>query len=776
MAFRRSSWFAFGVLILALKPLIILANNVHTQVHTNLLPPKGLEASVVKATPNYLSAAKPMTGNGVKGCFNPIAYGADPTGVSDNSAAFTKTYTAACAKNNGTVCIPSGTYNFYAPWLAMCASSHQGYTPDIVGAGKTSTILLNNIGAAIGGGPLLELASPLVVSSFGGSATLIQPGLTGSGGNSFNTGTNHALFNIDQMLGDQALNGKSQLDIQAIFNTNTNTAVEYLVSSDGSATPVAIGCNFTGPNSSWSCKGAIGLALGSDGKLYASINTSVTGWTGPSSLHSASAVGTATTVYAELSYDGANVRLFHGALGAANSTEDAKVAQTGRIKQRTDENLALLVQPQYWGLVNPQNFWQGKVDSIAISTVARCVNDAGCAIPNTKVVGDANTLLLENWGNVSNLPLVRPEYTNGQATDTNTKQSWMAMYNESLGNSSGNQPTIRDFGIGGGTVGIHGNVVSPHIERLNMALGSARPLYGIMLDLISDYSSSIDNVVMSNGVLPIEDSGIDFLTNLSITCGVACIETAGSSIKDALLLPPASTQWGIILSSPESLDDIILDTENGGAFTVIQVSNMNGNRHAGFGITNSAIFSWGVGKAPITLDGNYGRINIATTELAHGTGVTGPFVDVTSGKQTTDASGITFTNNQYDLKAEPTDIAGNSYVSATDNLGAVVKYAVVGGGSTRQTILNGTTSGTAVWSMPGEGSSYKDFIVNLAAYLNNSVTSQTITYPVTFRVNPGSVQTLTGSCAGIRTNATTLTFPNTMGGGSLTGICEVRGY
>jgi hypothetical protein len=721
--------------------------------------------------------ADPLNGQCVDGCFNPIAYGADPTGASDNSVAFTNTYAAACRQNNGTVCLPVGQYKFLAPWLAMCPSSHSGYTPSIVGAGATASVLINAIGVfgIGGGGPLLEIAGPTVVSSFGGAATLISAGLTGSGGNSFNWGPRGtppaALFNLDQILGDQALNGRSQLDMEVIFNTTTNSANEYMISSDGSATPIADGCNFVGPNGSWTCKGAASISLGSDGKLYGSINTSVTGWTGPSLLHSASAVGAGSNQLVELSYSGSFVRLYHGPLGGT-STMDAKVAQTGTVLQRTDENLVVGAMARYWSMVEPTNFWQGKMDSVRISTVARCTSDSGCAIPSAKLAGDSSTLIIENWTNVSNLPLVEPEYINGFATDTNLKQAWMAMYNEGLGNSAGNSPVLRDFGISGGQVGIHVNVVSPHIERLNLAFGSGAPKYGIMLDLPSDYSSTIDNVVMSSGVIPIVDEGgIDAFTRLSITCGVACMETIGSSIRDALLLPPSSTRWGIILSSPTSLDDIILDTENGGAFTVIQASNMNRNRLPGFGLTNSFIAAWGAGQAPVTLDGQYGRINIGTAELAHGTGVTGPMVNVTNGRQGASSS-IIFENNSYDLRGEPSDIAGNSYVSATDNLAAPVTYAVVGGGSTRQTTLTGTTDGTVVWSMPGEGSSSKRFVGHYIGYKNAAGQPQTITYPVAFSVAP-KISINDGPPAA--TSTTVLTLPASMES-PVTGWITVEGY
>jgi len=256
------------------------------------------------------------------------------------------------------------------------------------------------------------------------------------------------------------------------------------------------------------------------------------------------------------------------------------------------------------------------------------------------------------------------------------------------------------------------------------------------------------------------------------------MELVGTDVKDAILLPSSSNLWGTIISSGCHLDDVIDDTENGGLGIPLQMSDMGDTSPPNAEISSSEFQSFGNGVPVIQIDGAYQALSTRNSQLLHGAaGQVGPIVDASKAIQSsTITAGITFDNNTYEGHPEPSDTAGDSYVSATDLNGAVVQYAVVGGGSTRQTTLTATTSGSAVWSMPGEGSSNKDFIVNLAAYLNSTGASQTITYPVAFRVNPASVQTLTGSCTGITTNATTLTFPNTMGASALTGLCEVRGY
>jgi hypothetical protein len=251
------------------------------------------------------------------------------------------------------------------------------------------------------------------------------------------------------------------------------------------------------------------------------------------------------------------------------------------------------------------------------------------------------------------------------------------------------------------------------------------------------------------------------------------MELVGTSVRDAILLPPARTQWGIILSSGSHLDDIILDTENGGAFTVIQMSDMANTTPPSLELSSSEIQSWGAARMPITVDGLYQSITITNTQMIHGGGITGPFIDAASGQQTsTLTSGISFQNDTFDGKPEPTDIVGNSYVSATDRLGSVVQYAVVGGGSTRQTTLAGTTAGTFVWSMPVEGSSYKRFVGHYTGYNNTSATAQTVTYPVPF-TQPPKIASNDGPSGS--TSATALTLPASMAT-PVTGWIIVEGY
>lgn len=679
---------------------------------------------------------------GDNGCINPVdpEYGADPTGATDSSPAFNAAELAACTQRsavlgitgNSPICVPAGNYTFYSPILSLCSP-----TPSLFGAGKLQTIFINEVGRAVtGGGPLLELDGASTVSSFGGPSVLIQPGLTGGGGNSFNWGTNAAIFDLNDMLGDRPLNGLAAFDVQVILTTTTNSHVEYAIDDDGGATTLKEGCsNTAGPNSSYTCKGAFSLSIGSDGKLYGSINTSVTGWTGPASLKSASAIGTNTTILAELSYDGTNVRMFHGTLGST-STEDAKVAQTGTLVEGTDKDLTLGGQSRYWRMIEPDAFWQGKMDSVLISNVAGCTNDSGCAIANAKLTGNSNSVLLENWSHVSNLPLVEPEYINGSLLGGSVAaQSWMAMYNYGLGNSGGNYPSIEGFSIGGGTVGIHATAVSPHIAHIDMQGSGIRgPEYGIMLETPSDYDSKIDDVQMIDPVLPIDAAaGIIAITRVSPTCGVACIESCGGSIKDALLLPPSSTQWGIIACGQVLLSNVIWDTENGGTDVALQLSNMLQPSSPMVEVDGSDLVSAGSGVPPIAIDGQYQTLQVKNSFLSHTSG-TGVMVDLTDAQANgTGTSGIDFNNDAYDLHTFPS--GGNSYVSATDNTGNPVGYSVTSTGVPK--VISGT-AGNATCAPAYLGTS-KQYTCNLNGYQETS-TAQTYPFPIPFTTYPSVVE------------------------------------
>ena len=89
--------------------------------------------------------------------------------------------------------------------------------------------------------------------------------------------------------------------------------------------------------------------------------------------------------------------------------------------------------------------------------------------------------------------------------------------------------------------------------------------------------------------------------------------------------------------------------------------------------------------------------------------------------------------------------------------------------TTTQHTINGSSSGTVVWSMPFQGSSYKKGVVYFNA-MNDAGTS--ITYPTAFTKTP-FVYGASSCTAVATTNTTTLTISATSG---VSGFLFIEGY
>ena len=118
-----------------------------------------------------------------------------------------------------------------------------------------------------------------------------------------------------------------------------------------------------------------------------------------------------------------------------------------------------------------------------------------------------------------------------------------------------------------------------------------------------------------------------------------------------------------------------------------------------------------------------------------------------------------------------TGTAGNSAVIHVEaDSGATTNNAIEAVGASQfagainpniaQTTLSGTTSGNVVWSEPLQGSADKKFVAHAAAYVNNTVTNQTITYTTPFTVTPTIVTNDTGLTVTTTTTTLTITAPN----------------
>ena len=89
------------------------------------------------------------------------------------------------------------------------------------------------------------------------------------------------------------------------------------------------------------------------------------------------------------------------------------------------------------------------------------------------------------------------------------------------------------------------------------------------------------------------------------------------------------------------------------------------------------------------------------------------------------------------------------------------------------TSLSGTTSGSAIYVMPEQGSAYKKFIVYLDAYENTSTTAQTISFATSFSYTPEVSANGTGTTVSVSTSE--LTLPASMSAAA-SGFIIVEGF
>ena len=94
--------------------------------------------------------------------------------------------------------------------------------------------------------------------------------------------------------------------------------------------------------------------------------------------------------------------------------------------------------------------------------------------------------------------------------------------------------------------------------------------------------------------------------------------------------------------------------------------------------------------------------------------------------------------------------------------------------ATSQTTITGTTAGSAIASMPFQGSSYKKVIVYLDGYENDSTTAQTYKFPVAFTYTPSTTNN-SASVPGVTVSTTELSLaPDTTT--AYTGWIIIEGY
>jgi hypothetical protein len=562
-----------------------------------------------------------ISGFNFNGDFNPVAYGADPTGTQCSDIAIQAAINAACAASSGggsstpRVLIPAGQYLVCNTLVDTCAT--QGV--QLIGVGMFSSILQNRIGNGINiGGSTLLTSNSATVSSFGGASILYQSALVGTGSSlNWNDGGSPSdlLLDLNEAAGPRPLNGLSQFDARLFLNTPNVTQLQVAVADDGAAD--VKNCS-TQTDGLAGCNGAFGIFVGTDSKLHFRINVGGTWRT-----FTGTAVSANTTYEAELSYDGTNIRCFQDSSGTM--AEVCKQAATGTISERIDESLTVGAISQFWDDLSPGFWWNGRLDSVQLSKVARCTSDAGCAVSSSKFAGDGNTLMLLNFDGTNaaaNLPLIQPDYVNGNQIIGGTLNSWLTMRNYGLGNPEQGF-VVRDLGFAGGNYGIVNVAAMLSLEYVDIA----NPAYGVLMPENNTFNSDLRNVIASASVLPLAlEGGLTNASNLQLGCGAACMITGGPAVRNAYVLTPGGASWSIIGMGNLMLDQIADDTENGGAFPAVTMNNIGGGAH--LEVLSSALNP--SGGPVIRFEGPFSGLTAIDTQLNPSPAASGTIIDGSS--------------------------------------------------------------------------------------------------------------------------------------------------
>jgi hypothetical protein len=149
-----------------------------------------------------------------------------------------------------------------------------------------------------------------------------------------------------------------------------------------------------------------------------------------------------------------------------------------------------------------------------------------------------------------------------------------------------------------------------------------------------------------------------------------------------------------------------------------------------------------------------------------------------------------FTGNFIDCRLNGATASGAAF-SVSNNGNAVFGGSITGVGITASgsitttaasgfrhgvaaTVLAGTTSGNLRHTQPFQGTSFKKWVGNAQAYVNNTTTAQTVTFPVAFTYTPSVTFNDTGLTVTVSTTTLTITAPNSLT--AFTGNITVEGF
>ena len=582
----------------------------------------------------------------VNGVFNVKAFGAKCDGTTDDTAAIQSALTtvnaAATGAGSATVFVPATASSCKISRPLVNASPSNQRTVALFGAGATaSTISPTFIGPAIvlvGQGPASQVKTLLTNNIIPGGSGTSMTWASGSIDYFDLSEVLPANTSVQPYVG--AFNGNSQWDIRLFFMPTDLSSMHCLWASTGAFNTVFFNGGDVGG-------GGMGyLCTESDGKLHGMLNVS------GKLIKVASGALTANTVYeAELNLDSShNVNLFVGTGGTV--TRVAQTASTGTaITQRADENDLLGNGLPIWpyGLGNAVNNWQGSMQSVQISNIARHTGTSYTE-DASNFTTDGSTLFLDNFdlnqfpGGVAVAPITQVD------TPAN---GWMALHIGELGCCGGTY-NVSGLNISGGTVGIFADGASVDISHVT----NFATQYGIEISRTAGFNSFIHDITETPGAGNgqglagiLSMGGITFIRDVILNqAQMFPIYTTGSSVVNAYIATNNRNACGVAAETggqgvnvlPVHLEHIVQDTENGGTFPSVCITG-NGP----ISITGSVLAPSGTAGV-IQLIGTPGTVTLQGNNFIDNTT---PIVDTTYApliqNNNTAGASIVFDNNTY---------------------------------------------------------------------------------------------------------------------------------
>lgn len=356
------------------------------------------------------NAANALLGFSINGTYNPVAYGADPTGATDSVVATQAASDAACAnspsffggKTGASVVWPEGSFKMTSsPLLVSCDA-----TIAFRGAGQNATHLDSASGAPNMGPGIVEV--PVGTPAYMNPITAASL-VTGTGSDfSMNWGTTGTQNNYSFLLntvweasGSAVNNPLSGLSAETIdffikplqHGSDANGTIYGLFHMDNSLTDIHPSVKLLG---TW--------IYGSGGTSVIKVCQSTTGNPSPSNSTQPppkciqASVPNSVVSYVQFNYDGS----LHLATGLPGGTAIfvASVASSGTIQNNQNDD--------FWlgeASTDPSQFMSGQLDSFRISKSVRNA-DGGLSTftaPSAKFATDSNTIFLANTQSVKNI-------------------------------------------------------------------------------------------------------------------------------------------------------------------------------------------------------------------------------------------------------------------------------------------------------------------------------------------------------------------------------------